>query len=103
MKLGKTSVYRTVQAAAQKVPGIKRKELLAGYKTGGVGADVTAVRCNGKWLPLGISVDAVNGWTLSIDTLWGEEAEALQEWRELILEAVQAEVRSARTRTGSKR
>lgn len=90
--IGKTSVYRAVQAAAQKIPGMKRKELLAGYKTGAVGADVTSVRCNGKWLPLGISVDAVNGWTLSIDALSGEEAEELQEWLEPILEAVEADV-----------
>jgi hypothetical protein len=44
MGIGKTSVYRAVQAAAQKIPGMKRKELLAGYKTGAAGADVTSVR-----------------------------------------------------------
>ncbi|KPL82532.1 hypothetical protein SE15_10395 [Thermanaerothrix daxensis] len=41
--IGKTSVHRAVQAAAQKIPGMKRKELLKGYKTGAVGADVTSV------------------------------------------------------------
>jgi len=89
MGIGKTSVYRAVQAAAKKIPGMKRKELLTGYKTG---ADVTSVRCKGKWLPLGISVDAVNGWTLSIDALSGEDADELQEWLEPILEAVDADV-----------
>jgi len=85
-------VYRAVQAAAQKVPGMKREQLLDGYRTGAVGADVTSVRCKGKWLPLGISVDAVNGLTLSIDALPGEEAEELKTWLEPILDAVDADV-----------
>lgn len=92
MGIGKTSVYRAVQAVAQKVSGMKQEKLLEGYRTGAVGADVTSVRCKGKWLPLGISVDATNGLTLSIDALPGEEAEELQAWLEPILEAVDAEV-----------
>jgi len=90
--IGKTSVYRAVQAAAKKVPGMKREQLLDGYRTGAVGADVTSVRCKGKWLPLGMSVDAVNGLTLSIDALPGEEAEELKTWLEPILDAVDADV-----------
>jgi len=92
ISIGKTSVYRAVQAAAQKVPGMKREQLLDGYRTGAIGADVTSVRCKGKWLPLGISVDAVNGLTLSIDALPGEEAEELKTWLEPILDAVDADV-----------
>lgn len=90
--IGKTSVYRAVQAVAQKVPGMKRERLLEGYRTGALGADITSVRCNGKWLPLGISVDAVSGLTLSIDALPGEEAEELKAWLEPMLEAVDADV-----------
>ena len=90
--IGKSSVYRAVQAVAQRVPGMKQEKLLAGYRTGAVGADVTSVRCKGKWLPLGISVDAVNGLTLSIDALPGEEAEELKAWLEPILDAVDADV-----------
>jgi transposase-like protein len=90
--IGKTSVYRAVQAAAKKVPGMKQEKLLDGYRTGAVGADVTSVRCKGKWLPLGISVDAVNGLTLSIDVLPGEEAEELKAWLKPILDAVDADV-----------
>jgi transposase-like protein len=90
--IGKTSVYRAVQAVAQKVPGMKQEKLLDGYRTGAVGADVTSVRCHGKWLPLGICVDAVSGLTLSIDALPGEEAEQLQAWLEPILNAVDADV-----------
>jgi hypothetical protein len=90
--IGKTSVYRAVQAVAEKVPGMKQAHLLEGYRTGAVGADVTSVRCGGKWLPLGITVDATTGMTLSIDGLPGEEAEQLKAWLEPILEAVDADV-----------
>ncbi len=90
--IGKTSVYRSVQAVAEKVPGMRQAHLLDGYRTGAVGADVTSIRCGGKWLPLGISVDAVEGLTLSIDSLPGEEAEELKAWLEPILEAVDADV-----------
>jgi transposase-like protein len=90
--IGKTSVYRAVQAVAEKVPGMQQKKLLDGYRTKAVGADVTSVRCGGKWLPLGISVDAVTGLTLSIDALSGEEAAELKAWLEPILDAVEAKV-----------
>jgi transposase-like protein len=90
--IGKTSVYRAVQAVAAKVPGMKQAHLLDGYRTGAVGADMTSVRCGGKWLPLGVSVDAITGMTLSIDSLPGEEAEQLKAWLEPILNAVDADV-----------
>ena len=90
--IGKSSVYRAVQAAAEKVPGMKRQQLLNGYKTKAIGADVTSVRCNGKWLPIGIVVDATNGLVLSIDELPGEEAEQLKAWLEPIMETVDADV-----------
>ena len=90
--LSKTSVYRIVQAAAEKVPGMKQKELLKGYETKAVGADLTSVRCGGEWLTLGVSVDAVVGVTLSIDGLEGGDAEHLKEWLEPILDQVDADV-----------
>ena len=90
--IGKTSVYRAVQSAAEKVPGMKQKNLLTGYKTKAVGADVTSVRCNGKWAQIGISADAVNGMVLSIDKLPGEDAEQLKAWLKPILDAVAADV-----------
>jgi len=90
--IGKTSVYWAVQAAAEKVPGMKQQKLLNGYRTKAVGADVTSVRCNGKWIPIGISVDAINGMTLSIDQLPGEDAEQLKAWLAPILDAVDADV-----------
>lgn len=92
MGIGKTSVYRAVQAVTKQVPGLKREKLLGGYQTKAVGADVTSVRCNGKWVTVGIVVDAVNGMVLSIDELPGEDAEQLQAWLEPILDAVDADV-----------
>jgi len=92
MGIGKTSVYRAVQAVARQVPGMKREKLLSGYKTKAVGADVTSVRCKGKWVTVGIAVDAVNGMVLSIDELLGEDAEQLKTWLEPILDAVDADV-----------
>jgi len=90
--IGKTSVYRAVQAVAEKVPGMKQGGLLEGYRTKAIGADLTSVRCNGKWIPIGISVDATNGMTLSIDLLPGEDAEDLRAWLEPILDAVDADI-----------
>lgn len=92
MGIGKTSVYRVVQSVIKQVPGLKRERLLSGYKTKAVGADVTSVRCNGKWVTMGIVVDAINGMVLSIDELPGEDAEQLKAWLEPILNAVEADV-----------
>jgi transposase-like protein len=92
MGIGKTSVYRAIQAVAKQVPGLRCEKLLGGYKTEAVGADVTSVRCNGKWVTVGIAVDATNGMVLSIDELPGEDAEQLKTWLEPILDAVDADV-----------
>lgn len=88
--LGKTSVYRAVQAAGKAVPGMKRTELFSGYRTKAIGADITRVKCKGKWLPIGVIVDPINGLVLSIDHLSGEDAEELQKWIEPVAEMVGA-------------
>ena len=92
MGVGKTSVYRAVQSVAKQVPGMRREKLMDGYQAKAVGADVTSIRCNGKWVPIGIAVDAANGMVLSIDQLPGEDAEQLKAWLEPILEALDADV-----------
>jgi transposase-like protein len=92
MGIGKTSVYRAVQAAMQQVPGMKQEKVVDDYKTKAVGADVTSVRCNGKWVTVGIAVDATNGMVLSIDELSGADAQQLKAWLEPILNAVDADV-----------
>ena len=88
--LSKSSVYRSVQEAAEAVPGMKRTEILTGYRTPALGADLTGVKCKGKWLSLGVSVDPLSGFVLSIDQLSGEDAQTLQEWIEPIAEEVGA-------------
>ena len=88
--LSKTSVYRAVQAAGEALPGMKRTEMVSGYRTRAIGADLTYVKCKGKWLPVGVIVDPINGMVLSIDQLSGEDAQALQAWIEPIADAVGA-------------
>jgi hypothetical protein len=82
--LSKSSVYRAVQATAEAVPGMKRTEILKGYQTRALGADLTSVKCKGQWLPMGVVVDPINGLVLTIDHLEGEDAQTLQEWMEPI-------------------
>ena len=89
--VSKSSVYRTVQATAEAVPGMKRTELLQGYRTRALGADLTGVKCKGKWLPIGVVVDPIHGWVLSIDQLAGEDAQTLQAWIEPIADQVGAQ------------
>ncbi len=90
--LCKSQVYEVVQAAAQRVPGLKREEVFQGIQTPALGGDITSVRCNGRWLPLGLTVDDTNGLVLSIDELSGEDAEILQEWLEPIITTVGAQL-----------
>jgi transposase-like protein len=90
--IGKTTVYEAVQAVAERVPGMKQANLLQDYRTLALGADLTSVKCKGKWLPLGVTVDAITGMTLSIDQLPGEDAQTLKEWLGPIIEAVDAQV-----------
>jgi len=90
--IGKTTVYEAVQAVAERVPGMKQTHLLEDYRTPALGADLTSVKCNGKWLPLGVTVDALTGLTLSIDRLSGEDAQTLKAWLEPIIETVDARV-----------
>jgi transposase-like protein len=90
--LSKTSAYRAVQAAGERVTGMKRNQIMQGYTTKAIGADLTSVKCKGKWLPIGVIVDPLNGLVLSIDQLSGEDAQTLQDWVEPIAETVGAQV-----------
>lgn len=90
--MGKTTVNEAVQAVAERVPGMKRTDLLQGYRTPALGADLTSVKCKGKRLLLGVSVDAITGMTLSIDKLSAEDARTLKEWLAPIIETVDARV-----------
>ena len=90
--LSKTEVYNTVQAAARRIPDMKREQVFGGVKTKAVGGDLTSVKCAGKWLHLGISVDALSGLSLTIDELGAEDAKTLKEWMEPIATSVGAQV-----------
>ena len=90
--MSKTSVYEAVQAAAEKVPGLKRDEVFAGLRTPALGGDLTSVKCSGEWLPLGLTVDDTTGLVLTVDELPAEDAETLKEWLEPIAKAVDAEL-----------
>jgi transposase-like protein len=88
----KTQVYEAVQAAARRVPGLKRRRVFAGVRTPALGADVTSVKCGGQWLQLGLSVDAVTGVVLSVDQLPNAEAQTLRTWLAPLAGAVGAEL-----------
>jgi transposase-like protein len=90
--LCKSSVYDTVQAVAERVPGLKREQVFEGLKTPALGADLTSVKVNGQWLTLGLTVDDLSGLVLTIDDLSGEDAETLQEWLDPIAKAVEAKI-----------
>ena len=90
--LCKTQVYEAVQAAAKRVPGMKRRQVFGGVRTPALGADVTSVRCRGQWLPLGLSVDPISGLVLSVDRLPTEDAQTLQSWLAPVAAAVGAEI-----------
>ena len=90
--MGKTSVYDAVQAAAERVPGMRQGGVFAGIRTPALGGDVTTVRCGGKWLALGLSVDDTTGLVLTVDGLPGEDSETLRAWLTPIAESVGAQV-----------
>lgn len=90
--LCKSRVYDIVQMAAERVPGLKRERIFEGVQTPALGGDVTSVKCNGRWLPLGLCVDDTTGLVLTVDDLSGEDAETLEAWLAPVVEAVGAEI-----------
>jgi transposase-like protein len=93
--LSKTAVYNAVQAAGEKVKGLRRDEVqvsLAHLLVAALGADLTSVKCKGEWLTVGVTTDAVVGTTLTIDILENGEAATLQKWVQEVGAAIQAQV-----------
>jgi hypothetical protein len=69
--LGKMAVYEAVQAAGEKVAGLRRDAVsvsTARLLVAALGADVTGVKCHGAWLTVGVTTEAIAGTTLTIDT-----------------------------------
>ena len=90
--LCKSRVYDAVQAAAARVPGMRQGAVFDGLRTPALGSDVTSVRCNGRWLTLGLCVDDTNGLVLSVDGLAGEDAYTLEAWLRPIVSALGVEL-----------
>ena len=90
--LCKSRVSDAVQETATRVPGLKREQVFAGLKTAALGGDLTSVKCQGEWLPLGITVDPITGLALSIDALAAQDIKALKEWIEPIAKTVGATI-----------
>jgi len=79
--LSKVAVYDAVQEAGAVVAGLRRGAVQrGGGRVAALGADLTSVRCAGRWLTVGVSVDAVQGTALSIDILPNGEAATLAAW-----------------------
>jgi hypothetical protein len=90
--LCKSQVYEAVQAAAKQVAGMKRRQVFGAVRTPALGADVTSVKCRGKWLALGLSADPLTWLVLSVDRLPSEGARLLQTWLTPIAAAVGAKL-----------
>ena len=70
----KSRVYDAVQAAAERVPGLKREKVFERIRTPApaLEGDVTSVQVKGKWFPLGLTADDATGLVLTVDALSGE-------------------------------
>jgi transposase-like protein len=88
----KSRVYDAVQAAAERVPGMKRDQVFENVRTPALGGDLTSVKVKGQWYPLGLTVDDTTGLVLTVEGLSGEDAATLEAWMEPIAEAVGAEI-----------
>ena len=77
--LCKSRVSDAVQETAKLVPGLKRDQVFAGIKTPALGGDLTSVKCQGEWLPVGITVDPISGLALTIGALAAPDIKTLQD------------------------
>lgn len=93
--LSKTAVYYAVQAAGERVPGLRRDAVqipVGQVLVAALGADLTSVKCGGQWLTVGVGVDAGHGLALTVDLLDNGEAATLTAWIGEIAAAVGATV-----------
>jgi hypothetical protein len=71
---------------------MKQEAVFTEVHTPALGGDVTSVKCSGRWLQLGLTVDDTRGLVLTVDGLDGEDAETLEEWIAPIAAKVGAEL-----------
>jgi transposase-like protein len=91
--VGKTTVYRDVQAAGEKALEMRQAWLASqGGKVRVVGGDPTHVHCQGEDAVVGVMVDAEQGMVLDIRILDDERTETLTAWLRPLIETVGAEV-----------
>lgn len=90
--LCKSSVYEAVQATRELVPGVKREEVFQEIRPPAPGADAIAVKYRGKWLPLGLTLDAVHGLILSVDDALRRDVHALKDCISPAAEAIGANI-----------
>jgi transposase-like protein len=91
--LGRTTVYRDVQAAGQQARQLRRAWLQQyGGRIRVMGSDLTRVHCKGKDVVVRVAVDAERGLVMDITLLEDERTETLQRWLQPLLEMVGGEV-----------
>jgi hypothetical protein len=53
-------------------------EVFAGVRTPALGGDLTSVKCNGEWLPLGLAVDDTTGLVVTgVSAYWLQAVQGL--------------------------
>ena len=91
--LSKVAVYYAVQDAGAAVAGLRREAVArGGGRVAALGVDLTSVRCAGRWLTVGIGVDAVRGTVLSLDVLPNAETAAVAAWVQDLASVLGAEL-----------
>lgn len=92
LSLGKSTVYRNVQASGQKARRLRQAWLQRGQRIRVIGADVTKVKCKGEELAVGVVVNDLTGIELTVDLLEDETVESQLAWLREIAQLVGAEV-----------
>jgi transposase-like protein len=89
--LSKSTVYRNVQAAGQKVRKLRRVRF--GQRSVPVmGVDTTQVRCAGEQATLAVAVNGLSGATISLEFIDSENAENVEAWLKELAKALGVEV-----------
>jgi transposase-like protein len=91
--LSRSTVWRNVQAAGEKVRKLRQEWLQQQKgKVRVVGGDPTRVRCGGQEVIVGVAVDDERGMTLDIALLEDESTDTLERWLRPLLDLVGAQV-----------